>query len=48
MKTVFADANYWSAVDCLSLKVMRDQNLTEALTHDRHFEQMRFKALLRK
>jgi predicted nucleic acid-binding protein len=37
----------WSAVDCHSLKVMRDRQLTEALTHDHHFEQMGFKALLR-
>ncbi len=37
----------WSAVDCHSLKVMRERQLTEALTHDRHFEQMGFKALLR-
>ncbi|HEY5550855.1 MAG TPA: PIN domain-containing protein [Opitutaceae bacterium] len=37
----------WSAVDCHSLKVMKDRQLTEALTHDHHFEQMGFKALLR-
>ena len=37
----------WSAVDCHSLKVMRERHLTEALTHDHHFEQMGFKALLR-
>lgn len=28
----------WSAVDCHSLKVMRERRLTEALTHDHHFE----------
>lgn len=37
----------WSVVDCHSLKVMREHQLTEALTHDHHFEQMGFKALLR-
>ena len=37
----------WSAVDCHSLRVMRERQLTEALTHDHHFEQMGFRALLR-
>lgn len=37
----------WSAVDCHSLGVMRARGLKEALTHDHHFEQMGFKALLR-
>jgi len=37
----------WSAVDCHSLNVMRERQISEALTHDHHFEQMGFKALLR-
>ncbi|MDO8541489.1 MAG: PIN domain-containing protein [Opitutaceae bacterium] len=37
----------WSAVDCHSLKIMRERQLTEVFTHDHHFEQMGFKALLR-
>lgn len=36
----------WSLVDCMSFVVMRQQNLTEALTGDHHFEQAGFKALL--
>lgn len=37
----------WSLTDCASFHVMQDQGLSEALTFDRHFEQMGFKALLR-
>ena len=37
----------WSLTDCLSFTTMRDQNLVEALTGDRHFEQAGFTALLR-
>ena len=36
----------WSLTDCISLIVMADQGLTEALTGDHHFEQAGFTALL--
>jgi predicted nucleic acid-binding protein len=32
--------------DCISFVVMQDEQLTEALTGDRHFEQAGFKPLL--
>ena len=32
--------------DCISFYVMWEKNITEALTSDRHFEQVGFKALL--
>ena len=37
----------WSLTDCISFVVMKQQDLTEALTADRHFEQAGFRALLR-
>lgn len=37
----------WSLVDCASVLIMQSENLAEALTHDHHFEQAGFKALLR-
>lgn len=37
----------WGLVDCLSFEVMRDQQITKALTADEHFEQAGFVALLR-
>lgn len=37
----------WSHTDCASFCLMQDRNLLEALTHDRHFEQAGFIALLR-
>jgi len=36
----------WSLTDCISFAVMREMNINEALTGDRHFEQAGFKALL--
>ncbi len=36
----------WSLTDCVSFVVMEEENLTEALTGDNHFEQAGFKALL--
>ncbi len=36
----------WSLTDCISFTVMREMNITEALTGDRHFEQSGFRALL--
>jgi hypothetical protein len=40
-----ADKN-WSLTDCASFLIMEDERLT-ALTHDRHFGQAGFRALLR-
>jgi predicted nucleic acid-binding protein len=37
----------WSLTDCISFVVMSDAGLSESLTHDRHFEQAGFAALLR-
>lgn len=36
----------WGLVDCISFVVMEQQNLTDALTSDRHFIQAGFQALL--
>ena len=38
---------HWSHTDCCSFKTMEDHKICEALTHDRHFEQAGFVALLR-
>lgn len=38
---------HWSLTDCISFVVMREYNLTDALSGDRHFEQAGFQALLR-
>ena len=37
----------WDLVDCSSFVTMREKGITEALTHDEHFVQMGFRALLR-
>lgn len=37
----------WSLTDCASFEIMRVRGISEALAHDRHFEQAGFKALLR-
>ena len=37
----------WAMTDCASYNVMNEHGIREALTHDRNFEQMGFKALLR-
>ncbi|MGA9993848.1 MAG: PIN domain-containing protein [Pyrinomonadaceae bacterium] len=37
----------WGLTDCISFIIMQDQNLTEALTADEHFQQAGFEALLR-
>jgi uncharacterized protein len=36
----------YSLTDCISMIVMHERNLTEVLTHDRHFSQEGFKILL--
>ena len=41
-----ADKN-WSLTDCASFEVMEVENIEAALTHDRHFIQAGFEALLR-
>lgn len=37
----------WSYTDCSSFCIMQQRSITEALAHDKHFEQAGFKALLR-
>ena len=37
----------WSLTDCASFLIMQRQGVTEALTHDIHFMQAEFNALLR-
>ena len=37
----------WSLTDCISFVVMSDADLSQAFTHDRHFEQAGFTALLK-
>ena len=37
----------WSLVDCISFVVMREREITDALTADEHFVQAGFRALLR-
>jgi len=37
----------WSLTDCASFLIMRRHNIDSALTPDHHYEQARFKALLR-
>ncbi len=37
----------WSLTDCISFIVMAALNLQDAFTHDRHFEQAGFRAMLR-
>lgn len=36
----------YSMTDCISMSVMRSRNVTEVLTHDRHFAQEGFTILL--
>jgi predicted nucleic acid-binding protein len=37
----------YSLTDCISMRTMREEGLTQALTNDRHFEQEGFRALFR-
>lgn len=36
----------WGLVDCISFVVMKEQNIKDALTSDRHFVQAGFRALM--
>lgn len=38
----------WSLTDCISFEVMRERGIVRALTHDQHFEQAGFEAMLRR
>lgn len=38
---------HWSITDCASFLIMEERGITEALAHDRDFEQAGFRALLR-
>jgi len=38
----------WSFTDCVSFNVMKDRDITDALTADYHFEQAGFTLLLKK
>lgn len=38
---------HWGLVDCISFVVMKDHEISDALTPDHHFEQAGFTALLR-
>mgnify|MGYP000870362579 FL=1 len=37
----------WSLTDCISFHIMNQRDILQALTHDHHFEQAGFRALLR-
>jgi hypothetical protein len=37
----------WSLTDCTSFIIMREQNITDVLTADHHFEQAGFKIMLK-
>jgi len=37
----------WSLTDCISFVLMKETGSVDALTHDHHFEQAGFRALLR-
>lgn len=37
----------YSLTDCISMATMREHNVTDVLTHDRHFTQEGFTVLLR-
>ena len=40
-----SDKSY-SLTDCISMVTMQERNITDALTHDRHFAQEGFRLLL--
>jgi len=37
----------WGLVDCVSFIVMRENDITDALTNDKHFQQAGFNLLMR-
>ena len=37
----------WTLTDCVSFVIMRERNVTDVLTGDKHFEQAGFAALLK-
>jgi len=37
----------WGLIDCVSFVVMKDREISEALTSDEHYEQSGFRALLK-
>jgi predicted nucleic acid-binding protein len=37
----------WDAIDCSCMIIMEEEGVSEALTYDKHFQQMGFTALLR-
>lgn len=37
----------WGLIDCVSFVVMKERNITDALTTDEHFQQAGFRALLK-
>jgi predicted nucleic acid-binding protein len=37
----------YSLTDCISMQVMKERGITEALTHDHHYEQEGFITLIR-
>ncbi len=43
----FQNDKTYGLVDCISFVVMREHGITDALTHDRHFVQAGFRALMR-
>ena len=38
----------WSLTDCISIHVMREKQIREALAYDEHFEQAGYVSLLRR
>ena len=41
------DDKGWALTDCASFRIMEERGIVDALSHDRHYEQAGFKALLR-
>lgn len=54
MEELFVDTSYfiakdkeWGLTDCYSFELMKENNLKEALTSDKHFEQYGYEILLK-